>query len=97
MQINAAIWDPTQRHKRQVPTDEALVDGGELRLVVVDVDVDILELPDPRRRDRPASFRATERRADWHFAGGRSSSKPRHLPSVSGSHHRRTGLNAPWS
>ena len=39
--LNAA-----QRHERQVTTNEALFDGGELRLVVLDIDVDILQLAD---------------------------------------------------
>ena len=36
--------DPAQRHKREVAADEALLDGGELRLIVLSVDIDILQL-----------------------------------------------------
>jgi hypothetical protein len=38
--------DSTERHKGQVATDEALLDGRELRLVGLDVDVDVLQLAD---------------------------------------------------
>jgi hypothetical protein len=45
LQVIGTYRDPAQRHKRQVSADEALLDGGELRLVVLDVDVDVLKLP----------------------------------------------------
>src|ERR1039458_10220254 len=39
--------DSTERHKGQVAADEALLDGRELRLVRLGVDVDVLELAAP--------------------------------------------------
>jgi hypothetical protein len=39
--------DPAQRHKGQVAADQTFFHGGELRLVVLDVDVDVLQLADP--------------------------------------------------
>src|ERR1700722_18199658 len=38
--------DPAQRHEGQVTPDEPLLDGGELWLVVLNVDVDVLQLAD---------------------------------------------------
>jgi hypothetical protein len=39
LQVIGTYRDPAERHKGQVAADEALLDGGELRLVVLDVDL----------------------------------------------------------
>ena len=45
-QLVGADLDPAEWHEGQVAGDEALLDGGELRLVGLNVDVDVLELAD---------------------------------------------------
>src|SRR5947209_5398932 len=47
LQIIGTDLDPAQRHKRQVPADEALLHGAELGLVGLNVDVNVLQLSDP--------------------------------------------------
>src|SRR5436305_951335 len=47
LQVIGTDRDPAQRDKGQVAANEALLDGGELRLIVLDVDVDVLQLADP--------------------------------------------------
>src|SRR6478609_5331824 len=46
LQLVGADLDPTEWHEGQMATDKALLDGRELGLVGLDVDVDILELAD---------------------------------------------------
>jgi hypothetical protein len=45
-QLVGADLDPSKRHERQMAADKALLDGRELGLVSLDIDVDILELAD---------------------------------------------------
>ena len=46
LQFVRADPNPCERDEGQVASDEALLDGRELRLVVLDVDVYVLELAD---------------------------------------------------
>ena len=47
LQLVRPYLDTAERDKGQVATDEPLLDGRELRRVVLDVDVDVLQLADP--------------------------------------------------
>jgi len=44
LQLVGADLGPAKRDERQVGADEAFLNGGELRLIGLDVDVDVLEL-----------------------------------------------------
>ncbi len=46
LEVVGTDLDYTQRHKGQMPTDEALLDRAELRFIGLDIDVHILQLAD---------------------------------------------------